>query len=71
MKLKKRYIFGILSLLTLIYYFFTGGIIVYFAMDIYAEADAAWHQVTIRDTDFTPTHIVLFYIIHSIYMCSE
>jgi len=25
------------------------------------EADAAWHQVTIRDTDFTPTHILLFY----------
>jgi methane/ammonia monooxygenase subunit C len=28
---------------------------------IYTEADAAWHQVTIRDTDFTPTHIGLFY----------
>ena len=25
------------------------------------ESDAAWHQVSIRDTDFTPTHIVLFY----------
>lgn len=25
------------------------------------ESDAAWHQVTIRDTDFTPTHIVVFY----------
>jgi len=25
------------------------------------ESDAAWHQVTIRDTDFTPTHIHLFY----------
>lgn len=28
---------------------------------LYTEADAAWHQVTIRDTDFTPTHILLFY----------
>lgn len=27
------------------------------------EADAAWHQVTIRDTDFTPTHILLFYFL--------
>ncbi len=27
-----------------------------------AESDAAWHQVVIRDTDFTPTHIELFYI---------
>jgi len=25
------------------------------------ESDAAWHQVTIRDTDFTPTHIYIFY----------
>lgn len=31
------------------------------AMSLFAEADAAWHQVTIRDTDFTPTHIQLFY----------
>jgi len=28
---------------------------------LFMEADAAWHQVTIRDTDFTPTHIGLFY----------
>jgi methane/ammonia monooxygenase subunit C len=27
----------------------------------FAEQDASWHQVTIRDTDFTPSHIVLFY----------
>jgi methane/ammonia monooxygenase subunit C len=27
------------------------------------EADAAWHQTTIRDTDFTPTHIALFYFV--------
>ncbi len=27
------------------------------------EADAAWHQVVIRDTDFTPTHIFLFYLL--------
>ena len=28
-----------------------------------AESDAAWHQVVIRDTDFTPTHIELFYLL--------
>lgn len=27
-----------------------------------AESDAAWHQVVIRDTDFTPTHIEIFYL---------
>lgn len=30
-------------------------------LGLFVEADAAWHQVTIRDTDFTPTHIGLFY----------
>jgi methane/ammonia monooxygenase subunit C len=29
---------------------------------IQGESDAAWHQVVIRDTDFTPTHIALFYL---------
>ncbi len=29
---------------------------------IAGESDAAWHQVVIRDTDFTPTHIALFYL---------
>lgn len=28
---------------------------------LFTEADASWHQVTVRDTDFTPTHIPLFY----------
>jgi len=38
-----------------------GGILAPIALNLFVEADAAWHQVTIRDTDFTPTHIVLFY----------
>lgn len=37
------------------------AIIAYLTASIFTEADAAWHQVTIRDTDFTPTHIGLFY----------
>lgn len=32
------------------------------ALGLLTEADAAWHQVVIRDTDFTPTHIFLFYL---------
>ena len=35
--------------------------IAWVAASLYTEADAAWHQVTVRDTDFTPTHIPLFY----------
>lgn len=38
-----------------------GSIMVVAVLGLFVEADAAWHQVTIRDTDFTPTHIGLFY----------
>lgn len=31
------------------------------AGSFFAEQDAAWHQVVVRDTSFTPSHIVLFY----------
>ena len=37
------------------------SILAVFAFGLFVEADAAWHQTTIRDTDFTPTHIGLFY----------
>ncbi|MGB2941993.1 MAG: methane monooxygenase/ammonia monooxygenase subunit C, partial [Candidatus Macondimonas sp.] len=38
-----------------------GSVILVAILGLYVEADAAWHQVTVRDTDFTPTHIGLFY----------
>ncbi|PCJ22067.1 MAG: methane monooxygenase/ammonia monooxygenase subunit C [Gammaproteobacteria bacterium] len=38
-----------------------GSFMVVAVLGLFVEADAAWHQVTIRDTDFTPTHIGLFY----------
>ncbi len=47
-----------LVLLSLVLMF---GLIAYLVASPFTEADAAWHQVTVRDTDFTPTHIVLFY----------
>ena len=34
---------------------------VYFAGSLFAEQDASWHQTVVRDTSFTPSHIVLFY----------
>lgn len=37
------------------------GVVVYFAGSFYAEQDASWHQTVVRDTSFTPSHIVLFY----------
>ena len=39
----------------------SASVLVVCVLGIWVEADAAWHQVTIRDTDFTPTHIQLFY----------
>ena len=38
------------------------GVLVATSAGLLVEADAAWHQVVIRDTDFTPTHIFLFYL---------
>jgi methane/ammonia monooxygenase subunit C len=40
------------------------------ALDVFTEADAAWHQVAIRDTDFTPTHIILFYFMVPVMVAS-
>jgi methane/ammonia monooxygenase subunit C len=33
----------------------------FFAGSFFAEQDATWHQTLIRDTEFTPSHIILFY----------
>ena len=53
-ELRRYYsMFGILS---------GASIVVAAAAGLLVEADAAWHQVVIRDTDFTPTHILLFYL---------
>jgi len=41
----------------------------YFAASFFAEQDASWHQAVVRDTSFTPTHIMLFYGWFPFYMC--
>lgn len=46
---------------TLILFILVYAFAVYFAASFFAEEDAAWHQVVVRDTSFTPSHIVLFY----------
>jgi methane/ammonia monooxygenase subunit C len=38
------------------------SLVIVATLGLLTEADAAWHQVVIRDTDFTPTHIFLFYL---------
>jgi len=34
---------------------------VYFTGSFFGEEDASWHQTVVRDTSFTPSHIILFY----------
>lgn len=41
---------------------------VYWAASFFAEQDGAWHQVTIRDTSFTPSHIIIFYASFPMYI---
>lgn len=45
----------------LVMFIFVYAFAVYFGGSFFAEQDAAWHQVAVRDTSFTPSHIVLFY----------
>jgi methane/ammonia monooxygenase subunit C len=46
---------------TLLFFILVYTFSVYFAASLFAEQDAAWHQTVVRDTSFTPSHIVLFY----------
>jgi methane/ammonia monooxygenase subunit C len=41
---------------------------VYWAASYFAEQDGAWHQVVIRDTSFTPSHIIIFYLTFPLYI---
>ena len=41
---------------------------VYYAASFFAEQDASWHQVVTRDTSFTPSHIILFYLSFPLYI---
>ncbi|MFK4719670.1 bacterial ammonia monooxygenase, subunit AmoC [Bradyrhizobium niftali] len=45
----------------LVLFNFVYAFCVWFATSFFAEQDASWHQVVVRDTSFTPSHIVLFY----------
>jgi len=54
--------------------FFIGTLFVYawafvFAGSFFAEQDAAWHQVVVRDTSFTPSHIIEFYGMFPMFIC--
>jgi methane/ammonia monooxygenase subunit C len=37
------------------------SLVLFFMASFFVSADAAWHQTAVRDTAFTPPHIVMFY----------
>jgi methane/ammonia monooxygenase subunit C len=41
---------------------------VYFTASFFGEEDATWHQTVVRDTSFTPSHIILFYLTIPLYI---
>lgn len=40
----------------------------YWGASYFTEQDGTWHQTVIRDTDFTPSHIIEFYLSYPIYI---
>ena len=51
----------------LVQWLLVSAVAYFWAASFFAEQDAAWHLVVIRDTDFTPSHIVIFYLSFPIY----
>jgi len=44
------------------------GIAVYWGGSYFTEQDGSWHNVVIRDTSFTPSHITEFYMSYPMYI---
>ncbi len=44
------------------------GVTLYWGVSYFTEQDGAWHQVVTRDTSFTPSHIMIFYLSFPIYI---
>jgi len=40
----------------------------YWGASFFTEQDATWHQTVVRDTDFTPSHIIVFYLSYPVYI---
>ncbi len=41
---------------------------IYWGASFFTEQDGTWHQTVVRDTDFTPSHILEFYLSYPIYI---
>jgi len=41
---------------------------IYFGASYFTEQDGTWHQTIVRDTDFTPSHVIEFYLSYPVYI---
>lgn len=41
---------------------------IYWGASYFTEQDGTWHQTIVRDTDFTPSHCIEFYMTYPIYI---
>ncbi|MFW5426039.1 MAG: bacterial ammonia monooxygenase, subunit AmoC [Methylophagaceae bacterium] len=44
------------------------AVTLYWGISYFTEQDGAWHQVVTRDTSFTPSHIMIFYLSFPLYI---
>ena len=44
------------------------AVAIYWGASFFTEQDGTWHMTVIRDTDFTPSHIIEFYLSYPIYI---
>ena len=44
------------------------GWAIYWGASYFTEQDGTWNQTIVRDTDFTPSHIIEFYLSYPIYI---
>ena len=54
-------------LVTLVQWLVVYAVAIYWGASFFTEQDGTWHMTVIRDTDFTPSHIIEFYMSYPIY----
>jgi methane/ammonia monooxygenase subunit C len=53
---------------TLLQWILIYGVAIYWGASYFTEQDGTWHMTVIRDTDFTPSHIIEFYMSYPMYI---
>jgi len=53
---------------TLVQWLVLFALALYFGLSFFTEQTAVWHMTAVRDTDFTPSNIVTFYVAYPLYV---